>query len=279
MGAVEVDISGNSFFRNSGDSERLRFHHSRPWSVGSHHNVRRSVYSISRTFLSADYVINVPKMKTHKKAGVTLGLKNLHGIVVQKESIPHYKSGPPPQGDEFPWAPSWGDRVLLRLSRFPLWGANSIVFRFERNQLNSFLHHSDGSWAGNDTVWRTILDICMIAHYADKMGKLRPNIQRNHLCIIDGVIGGEGGGPLRPSPNYSGLVLGSQDTVAADCVAANLMGFETSKLRYLANADKCPLRLGENRLNRIEIVSNEVSFKPRHFRPPPGWPTYLAKKN
>ena len=45
-----------------------------------HHFDGRNEYLVSKTILNADLVINVPKVKTHKKSGVTLSMKNLIGI-------------------------------------------------------------------------------------------------------------------------------------------------------------------------------------------------------
>src|SRR5690606_2650770 len=48
-------------------------------------------------------VINLPKLKTHKKTGVTLSLKNLVGINGDKNWLPHHSLGSVGEGgDEFP---------------------------------------------------------------------------------------------------------------------------------------------------------------------------------
>ena len=75
-------------------------------------------YCVSRTVLSADVVISVPKLKTHKKAGFTCCLKNLVGINVDKNYLPHLSIGPHNAGgDEFPPVPAW--RIpLIRGLRF-----------------------------------------------------------------------------------------------------------------------------------------------------------------
>ena len=53
---------------------------------------------MSKTILGADLVINCLKMKTHKKAGVTLSMKNLIGINGDKNWLPHYRTGFASQG-------------------------------------------------------------------------------------------------------------------------------------------------------------------------------------
>ena len=45
----------------------------------------RHVYVVSRTCLDCDVLVNLPKMKTHKKTGITLSMKNLVGICTHKK--------------------------------------------------------------------------------------------------------------------------------------------------------------------------------------------------
>src|SRR3989442_326262 len=68
-----------------------------------HHSNGKHEYCVAGTVLEADFVVNVPKAKTHKKAGVTLCLKNLVGINGDKNYLPHHRAGRPEDGgDEFP---------------------------------------------------------------------------------------------------------------------------------------------------------------------------------
>ena len=55
-------------------------------------------YLISRSAMDADVFINLPKLKTHKKVGVTLSLKNLVGINGDKNYLPHFCIGTPAEG-------------------------------------------------------------------------------------------------------------------------------------------------------------------------------------
>jgi uncharacterized protein (DUF362 family) len=50
-------------------------------------------FLIARDILEADLVVNVPKLKAHKKAGITCCLKNLIGINGNKEYLPHHRKG------------------------------------------------------------------------------------------------------------------------------------------------------------------------------------------
>src|SRR6185369_2385670 len=67
------------------------------------HDGNLNLYSVSRTALEADVFINLPKLKTHQKAGITCCLKNLLGINTYKNYLPHYMEGGPGEGgDQFP---------------------------------------------------------------------------------------------------------------------------------------------------------------------------------
>jgi Domain of unknown function (DUF362) len=50
-------------------------------------------YKVSRTVIESDVFINLPKLKTHKKAGITASLKNLVGINTYKNWLPHHTEG------------------------------------------------------------------------------------------------------------------------------------------------------------------------------------------
>ena len=70
--------------------------------VAAHHHEETHEYLISKTILDAEVFINLPKMKTHKKVGVTLNLKNLVGINGNKNWLPHHREGVPANGgDQF----------------------------------------------------------------------------------------------------------------------------------------------------------------------------------
>jgi len=68
-----------------------------------------------------------------------------------------------------------------------------------------------------------------------------------HLGIIDGFIGMEGDGPVFGKPVEWGVAVASCDTVAADCLAAQLMGFEVSDIGYLWYCQRKGLGVGDMR--------------------------------
>ena len=68
-----------------------------PRLMAKTHAPGRHQYLVARDVMEADVIINLPKLKTHKKAGVTCALKNLIGINGNKEYLPHHRTG----GSEF----------------------------------------------------------------------------------------------------------------------------------------------------------------------------------
>ena len=65
-----------------------------PSIMQRHHNEEKHEYYISDYALQADVIINIPKPKCHRKAGMTAALKNFVGLNVRKEFVAtSYKRG------------------------------------------------------------------------------------------------------------------------------------------------------------------------------------------
>src|SRR5206468_2624643 len=107
----------------------------------------------------ADLLISLPKMKSHKKTGVTLSLKNMIGTTNEKYWLPHFMAGAPPDGDEYPETPAVTSRLETLLSRVTIPGGHALVLRFPPAGQREEPVIIDGNWSGNDTVWRTTLDL------------------------------------------------------------------------------------------------------------------------
>ncbi len=72
-------------------------------ATNQHHSGDTQEYRVSKRILNADVVISVPKLKTHRKAGLTCCLKNLVGINCDKNYLPHFAMGSTNMGgDEMP---------------------------------------------------------------------------------------------------------------------------------------------------------------------------------
>src|SRR5262245_33688925 len=82
----------------------------------------------------------------------------------------------------------------------------------------------DGSWYGNDTVWRMALDLQRVLHYGATDGTLSNHVQRKVLTITDAIIAGQGDGPLSPTPIEFGIMTLGVNAAAVDWIHALLMG-------------------------------------------------------
>ncbi len=124
------------------------------------------------------------------------------------------------------------------------------------------------------------LDIARICYYADKSGKLNITKQRQNLLLLDGIIGGEGNGPLSVKGVKSGVLLFSDDVALADRIACRMMGYDYKKIPIIAKCfEEMEFPLYDN-YDDANIVCNgnvikEDCLRPvlgRPFIPPRHWP-------
>lgn len=273
-GDVVVDLGAASAFERPGapPPDRLRFHRSHYRTPGPHHARGRHEYALPRTVLAADLVVALPKLKTHKKTGVTLALKSAIGLSPEKYWLPHFAEGDPTEGgDELDRPRSAGERLEDALSRLPLPGDHSVVARAPR--VGAPPRAIDGGWEGNDTLWRTILDLNRALLHADREGRLRDEPQRRLFTLVDGVIGGEGEGPLGATPVRAGVLVAGLDPVLVDWVATEEMGLDPRRIPTCARALELGL-LPTTRLEGLERVADGLP-PARAFVPPRSWPSLL----
>ena len=243
---VLYDLAGESLLETiSGDSRKFRVTMYNPDLMQRTHAPGRHQYLVAREVIDADVVINLPKLKTHKKAGMTGALKNLIGINGNKEYLPHHRKGCPQTGGDC----YESDSVLKRAAETLM----DSAFRRKDGAAQSLLANSaelllrgavrlgsdnnmEGSWYGNDTIWRTCLDLQRILRYGDLHGKLRDVPQRTVLSITDAIIGGEGEGPLASTPIGSGFMTASSNPAAAEWVNTRLMGFDPERIPLVRGA-------------------------------------------
>jgi uncharacterized protein (DUF362 family) len=237
-------------------------------------------YLVAREVIEADVVINVSKLKTHRKAGLTGALKNAVGINGLKDYLPHHRKGGTAQGgDCYPGAGRLkaaaevfldaGNRSNRRWMTALCGGAAAVSAKLDR--LAGGDGDVEGSWYGNDTVWRMVLDLNRILRYGRLDGTLSSEPARRTLAITDAIVAGDGEGPLFPSPVPLGALTLAADAAAADWVHALMMGFDPEKIPLVRNAVKDP--------REIRIVLNgtkapAAELPPRgwpRFRPPSGW--------
>lgn len=152
----------------------------------------------SRTALLADVLVSIPKMKTHHWLGVSLGMKNLFGLV------------------------------------------SSLAYGWPRN----IFHLRDPNTA--------VLDF----------NRTRPA----DYCMIDGITGLEGDGPVRGTPIHPGVIVMSDSLTAADATAARVMGIAPERVTHLRMAAGALGPIGEG---SIEQRGESIAATRMPFQAPP----------
>lgn len=273
-----------------------------PKEMNRHHALGRHEYLICNTALQADIIINLPKLKTHKKTGFTGSLKNFVGTVGHKEYLPHHTKGDPQRGgDEYQNASFLnhiqGELLDIHFSESAarlkplrmITGFSISLIRRAMGRNNRQL--VDGSWSGNDTLWRTILDLNRILTYYNYNDKQMMDVpQRKILTIVDGIIAGEGDGPLAPTPKHIGVLLGGMDRVAIDSAIAGLIGFDEQKIpmvskcfcidRWSLTRHKDPSTIKIRTKFEDRVTNLKISQLPHlTLIPAPGWMDCTINKN
>jgi uncharacterized protein (DUF362 family) len=229
----ELDGKGKRYYGATFDIEETNLHH----SDGKHE------YAFSRSPLAADVFINLPKLKTHKKCGLTVNLKSLVGLNANKNWLPHYVFGSPEHGgDQFDRdrpAVRMENSVVLTAKNYLLRGnpAAQAVARVGKKWAYRVFGATDavvrsGNWYGNDTVWRMSLDLNRILMYCNAKGEMT-STRKRFFSVVDGVVAMEGNGPVAGTRKEIGVLLAGTNPVAVDLACARLMGFDYRKLPIL----------------------------------------------
>ncbi|MDR3362258.1 MAG: DUF362 domain-containing protein [Desulfovibrio sp.] len=268
-----------------------------------YHTEDNNRFLVSGSVLAADVIIDMPKVKTHKKAGMTASLKNFIGIIGHKDCLPHHTKGSTQEGgDEYLKSSPWKSHAVFCEEWHNIFalGNQTKCARFMRKiagacwsraALSSSDPYREGSWYGNDTIWRTTLDLARIAHFADKEGVLLPTRQRTVFALADAIIAGEKNGPLHPVAKQCSLIAAGFDLPALDLALASLMGFAPEKIPTVIRAfDAHPLALTELTPDTVVISSNVPQWhnaKAKNLAleqtlrlvPPETWQGHIEKGN
>jgi uncharacterized protein (DUF362 family) len=237
-----VDLGARSFLEEVADyANRFRVTCYKPSLMSAHHRPGTHEYLVTKSIFGPDLLVNLPKMKTHIKAGLTGALKNLVGINGHKEYLAHHIRGSYFEGGDSycvehrlrRWHDKLYDRVWERyMEMSPRNGrlATNLLHKLWRFAAVAGGDHIDaGSWSGNETIWRTTLDLNHILYFS-------PSSPKRIVSIVDGVIAGEGEGPLSPTPKSAGLLIGGENPAYVDAVMARLMGYNVSRIPTVYNA-------------------------------------------
>ena len=288
---VRVELGRESFMEEISPQRLYGADYDRRVTIRAHTNHRHE-YWIAREALCADVVISVPKLKVHSKVGTTLNIKNMVGINTNKNHLAHYRVGSSAEGgDEFS-SPGWADLFERKLCDALLghyWALGKYpfaVWRIGRAGLGKILRKRGhvsfvyGNWHGNDTAWRMALDLNRILLFADARGILRDQPQRRYFSVVDGIVGGDGNGPLHPDACNSGALLAGFNPLAVDWFATEWMGLDPERIRMythgIAQMKEWVKEFSPQAIKpRIERpTGGDAGKQPRSrikFRPAPGW--------
>ncbi|RLB02172.1 MAG: hypothetical protein DRG83_08950 [Deltaproteobacteria bacterium] len=159
---------------------------------------------VSSKLKEYDFVVTVPVMKTHMHTVVSLGLKNMKGVLWRREKVRFHQLKAP----------------------------HSVTRGYKE------------------------LDLAI----ADLSKAIMPG-----LSVIDGTIGMEGLGPSAGMPKKVGMVICSINPIAADLIAAYLMGFDPPKiphLRLIAEGHGLSADLQQFRVNPLRYEELRKTFVP-----------------
>ena len=244
-------------------------------------------YCITKELFEADIVISLPKVKTHQKTGLTAALKNIVGLNGDKDYLPHHRLGGTEMGgDCYPgknYLRYWSELALDNANRkkgtgwFLFWQKlSSLLWKIS---LPGKKHHLAAGWYGNDTTWRMVMDLNKIIIFGKSDGSLSKTPQRVLYSLCDGIVGGQGDGPLKPDPLNLGVICFTDDSPWADLSLATLMGIEIEKIPLLV----CAKGFRENRAVSIfwegkKTTLQDLRKNAVHAILSPGWTDYQKAK-
>jgi len=293
LGYVDIDLGSDSLFSEFDSKPNTRYYtladpsvdHVNPKFRGKsetdgYHNPRNHIYTLSKSVLKSDLFINIAKMKTHCKAGVTLLLKNVVGVVYGKECIPHWRQGLPPDGDAFPKYPPYFYiylqklyaklRKRIRIHQYRCFQELRDALKRRNIIVGQYKHLEHGNWKGNDTIWRTILDLNRILIYADKEGNMCDEPQRHFFGLIDGIIAQKGEGPMNGNPFVSSIIFGGFNPVVIDALAVKAMGISPHLIGSISKAHLIN-KWNINPIGGFDISMPEIDVPTFNFKLPKGW--------
>lgn len=211
---------------------------------------------VAKTIVEADYRISVTPPKTHDCVVVTAALKNLiMGSVLRRES----------------WLVAELSHAVVYLGgvvrrRLQAMGRKVAPSVLQGEPPPSRLREHILSWvagaSGNDKLRVhqgfpvMNLNLYRLARFVSP-----------HLAVIDGFEAMEGPGPTEGTAVPLKVALASTDSVAADCLAATIMGFDPCQIGYLAYCHR--MGLGEGDVSNMDIVGDDWRECVRKFEPHP----------
>jgi len=136
------------------------------------------------------------------------------------------------------------------------------------------------------------LDLNKVALYGEPDGRLRspsnPQNRRRYYVLVDGIIAGQGNGPMDPDPMPAGVLIFGTNPATVDATAAVLMGFDPEKIPMIRNAfGTKQYSIAEWRWQDTVAVSNRCEWsrplpdisreQTLHFEPHFGWKGHIER--
>ena len=299
-----VNLGRESEFYGCDDEQinRIRITNYDPRILPTHHKGELQEYYVSQYVLDADVIINMPKPKSHRKAGMTSALKNFVGANVRKEYLPHHTQGSVEEGGDEYLNKNWLRKQQSRL--LDIRNVQRAEKKYHRSILAQYIirilgiiskltgqQYTEGSWYGNHTISRTICDLNKIVFYASKDGSMGDTKQREILIIADMIISGEKEGPVNPTPKDVGIIAMGNNPVLFDEIIATIMGFDVNKIpMFDAVKGYCGKYRYYEKNDVPEVVSNIEAFNDMitkgfsfeqslKYEPTSGWKGHIELEN
>ncbi len=257
-----------------------------PRKLAETHREGMHIYCVTKEVFEADVVLSMPKIKTHQKTGITCALKNLVGLNGDKDYLPHHRvGGIKSGGDCYPGgsllrrgAECFEDYANKNQGNKRYWVGHKASNFLWKLSMPDDVHQKAAGWYGNDTCWRMVLDLNKIVYYGKKDGTISKEPQRELYSLCDGIVGGQGNGPLQPKPLPLGVISFTNSTALNDICIATLMGFDYNRISLLQAASGCIA----NENKEIFYNNNKIDLNDLHnfsisTLPPSGWVNYLKK--
>ena len=252
IGEGSGDFSGRteSAFKNFGYQALSEQYDTPLIDLNTDHSVKIQIFDyefrpltvrLAKTAVEADYRISVCPPKTHDFVTVTASLKNMvMGSVVRK-----------------------GSRVMERLFTIGQRLRESFSLPLPGN-----IALWSGRLSGNDKI-KVHQGYAAMNLNLYKLAQVVPP----HLSVIDGFQGMEGAGPVDGDEVTLGIAIASTDFVAADSVAAALMGFDPKEIGYLFYCWE--QGLGQIDIAKMNIIGERIQSCARPFKPHPNYKAQL----
>jgi hypothetical protein len=138
------------------------------------------------------------------------------------------------------------------------------------------------------------LDLNKIVSYGSADGTLRdpknPANRKRHIALVDGLIAGEGRGPMNPDPVPGGLLVFGTNAPSVDASCAWLMGFDPESLPIVRQAFLVKeFPLADHGWRDVEVKSNVRGWNAKlpeipdestfHFEPHFGWKGAVERRS